>query len=593
MKTSFKTLSFLFFIPLLLLTYPLLSQAGEEASAQEKDIRIIDNPFEFGDKYYEYRAYKYKIINVSIDEIKERILKGEPVFFVEEQEETKRTIKSEWIIDALKKENGVEKIDIEKAIINGNLDFYIKENLVGIEESGIEVDEINKLKGRGVENVYLVSPSINIESCQIQGNLKAGYDNNLKSIVIFKKSVVFSNSAVKETNFGGARFNGEASFLSASFNGEADFRSASFKEKADFRSASFNGEASFESASFKEKADFGSASFNGEADFGGVNFKDVIVFSGCTFLSDINLQDANYQVLRISWKQLEGRLDGTISGIFKLPDDIKNVLEGKKTVNERLEEQIRYILKTENIILWEQAYLRLIKNFEDIGDKKSADDAYYHYRYNKPKFKTQFLSERSENIGVMPISLEFPEHLKSKIDYKDEQLIFKGAMSEEEKEELLRLQGDLPNSYKKAVENLYKRSQSSLEYISGISTFEKQLEHIFFGLTCGYGVRPFNALGVGLVLISSFTLFYFIGCHVFPSKDYLVYQRKEEENFSTKPIHHKLYNCFYLSVTTFTTVGYGDLQPRGGFKAAAMIEGFLGWMTMALFLVTLGNVWLR
>ncbi len=43
----------------------------------------------------------------------------------------------------------------------------------------------------------------------------------------------------------------------------------------------------------------------------------------------------------------------------------------------------------------------------------------------------------------------------------------------------------------------------------------------------------------------------------------------------------------------FTTVGYGDLQPRGGYKLAAMIEGFLGWMTMALFLVTLGNVWLR
>ena len=53
------------------------------------------------------------------------------------------------------------------------------------------------------------------------------------------------------------------------------------------------------------------------------------------------------------------------------------------------------------------------------------------------------------------------------------------------------------------------------------------------------------------------------------------------------------YDWYYFSVATFTTVGYGDLQPRGGFKVAAMVEGFLGWMTMALFLVTLGNVWLR
>ena len=252
----------------------------------------------------------------------------------------------------------------------------------------------------------------------------------------------------EKANFGGAIFNGGASFRDARFNGGVDFGytgfngwagfgDASFNGEADFWYANFNGVAYFGDASFKEKAYFGGASFNDAADFGGVNSKDVIVFSGCIFLSDINLQDANYQVLRISWKQLQGRLDRTFFGIFNLPEDIKNVLEGKKTVDAHLEEQMRDILSVENIILWEHAYLRLIKNFEDIGDKKSADDAYYHYRYNKPKFETQHLSERSENIGELPISLEFPEHLKSKIDYTNEQLIFKGVMTKEEKKELL------------------------------------------------------------------------------------------------------------------------------------------------------------
>ena len=368
MKTSFKTLSFIFFIPLLLLIYPLHSQAEEEASIQTKDIKIYEGK---------------EIIYVSIEDIKERILNGKPVNFVWNQEETKRTIKSKWITDALKKEYSVEKIDIKNAIITGDLDFHMKENLLDIEESGIEEDEIKKLKDSGIEKAFLVSPSINIESCQLQGNLKAGFDINLKSVVIFESSISFYESKFVE----------EANFKAASFNGVADFMSA--------------------------------------------NFKDVIVFSGCIFLSDINLQDANYQVLRISWKQLQGRLDRTFFGIFNLPEDIKNVLEGKKTVDAHLEEQMRDILSVENIILWEHAYLRLIKNFEDIGDKKSADDAYYHYRYNKPKFETQHLSERSENIGELPISLEFPEHLKSKIDYKNEQLIFKGVMTKEEKKELL------------------------------------------------------------------------------------------------------------------------------------------------------------
>ncbi len=677
MKSTFKTLSFIFFISLMLLACPLYSKAEEEASAQTKDIQLLISDD--------------KVIEVSLEDIKERFLKGQPVHFVEGQEDGKRTIKAELITTALEKEYGVEKIDIENAIITGDLDFRMKENLVNIDESGIKDDEIKELKDKGYENVFLVSSSINIKNCQLQGNLEAGYNRILKSIVIFENSVNFINSTiVKEAGFLSAIFKEEAVFIEPAFNGRAEFgdaifhgvaifqyaafmsvffndaifnekasfeatdfkditnfRNAEFKKEAhfqlatfknkavfrdaifigiaDFQTATFMGNADyndatfkslvvFEHADFKEKvnfrssifknayfneptfngvADFGDATFNGMVTFRNSTFKDVAIFSGCTFLLDIDLRDTSYQVFRISWKQLEGLLDWAIHDIFNLPEDIKDFFKGNKTVDKYLEKKINNILKIENISLWEQTYLRLIKNFEDIGDKKSADDAYYHYRYNKPKYESIHLSERSEYIGEMSMGLVFPENLKSKIDYKDEQLIFDGIMSEEEKEKLLGLQEELPDSYNEAVKNLYKRSQHRLEYVSAIRHFRKWLEHNLFGRTCGYGVRPLNAIGVGLLLITFFTIFYFIGCLQFPHKEYLVYQRKEEGNFSAKPIHYKLYNCFYFSVTTFTTVGYGDLQPRGSFKVAAMIEGFLGWMTMALFLVTLGNVWLR
>lgn len=84
-----------------------------------------------------------------------------------------------------------------------------------------------------------------------------------------------------------------------------------------------------------------------------------------------------------------------------------------------------------------------------------------------------------------------------------------------------------------------------------------------------------------------------------PAKpDEVADQLKEcEQKIDNKDMDKKwpkrLYNCFYFSVMTFTTVGYGDYSPKGGFKLCAMIEGVLGWLTMALFLVTLGNVWLR
>jgi hypothetical protein len=63
MKTTFKARLFIFFIPLILLACSLCSWAEEEASTQIKDIQIlVDN-----DK---------KAIKVSIEEIKERLLKG-------------------------------------------------------------------------------------------------------------------------------------------------------------------------------------------------------------------------------------------------------------------------------------------------------------------------------------------------------------------------------------------------------------------------------------------------------------------------------------------------------------------------------------
>ncbi len=57
MKTSFKTISFIFFIPLLLLIYPLHSQAEEESSTKTKDMQISTGNDEVG-KYIENGVFK-------------------------------------------------------------------------------------------------------------------------------------------------------------------------------------------------------------------------------------------------------------------------------------------------------------------------------------------------------------------------------------------------------------------------------------------------------------------------------------------------------------------------------------------------------
>ncbi len=307
MKATFKSLSLTFFISLMLLTCPLYSKAEEEAFAPTKDIQLLlsDN----------------KEIKVSLEDIKERLLNGEPVHFVENQEETKRTIKAEWITNALKKKYGVEKIDIKNAIITGDLDFHMKEYLLDVELSGIEV---NKLKDKkrgvyttfiyGLQKVFLVSASINVESCQLQGNLEANYDKNLKTIVIFESNVSFNSSKFfQKANFVNVMFNGEVDFIGANFekvavfdntnfNGEADFSNSSFKKagffcvifdgKVTFLDSSFNGEAQFSNSSFNGEASFRFSSFNGRAGFWGSRFNGEASFQDSSFNGRVYFEDA-------------------------------------------------------------------------------------------------------------------------------------------------------------------------------------------------------------------------------------------------------------------------------------------------------------
>jgi hypothetical protein len=66
-------------------------------------------------------------------------------------------------------------------------------------------------------------------------------------------------------------------------------------------------------------------------------------------------------------------------------------------------------------------------------------------------------------------------------------------------------------------------------------------------------------------------------------------------------------SALYFSVNTFTTVGYGDWYPTAEriklprikwklpitYRGLAMTEGLIGWLLLALFLITLGRVWIR
>jgi hypothetical protein len=50
-----------------------------------------------------------------------------------------------------------------------------------------------------------------------------------------------------------------------------------------------------------------------------------------------------------------------------------------------------------------------------------------------------------------------------------------------------------------------------------------------------------------------------------------------------------LWDCVYFSGVTFATIGYGDFLPTPGMRPLALLEGFLGALTMGFFVAVLAN----
>lgn len=112
--------------------------------------------------------------------------------------------------------------------------------------------------------------------------------------------------------------------------------------------------------------------------------------------------------------------------------------------------------------------------------------------------------------------------------------------------------------------------------------FYSKFKDIVAWLSCGYGVKPEYPLIWALFLIIVFTVVYWSGDGI---------RRLKEEGKDIKRV--SFWDAFYFSMVTFTTVGYGDWYPKDRYRKFVMIEGVVGWLTLALFIVTLANVLIR
>jgi len=330
-------------------------------------------------------------------------------------------------------------------------------------------------------------------------------------------------------------FEDDFDFSNTQFRKDIIFLGTSFLGKINFKGADFRDDVNFFGANFGGNASFQDANFAGDADFWDANFGGNGLFWDANFTGNASFQDANFAGYAIFFgANFAGDVD------FEYANFAGDV-------------DFEYANFAGDADFWDA-------NFT--GDATFDSTEFNKVSFTRSTFTTVSLNESDFNrMKVEWYSLE-------------DALVFDGL------------------TYIKLIKNFREMEQfedadAAYYQYRRLSQANKKwsskLMNVVAGASCGYGVKPERPLIWAFVLIMVFTLVYWRGKGI---------KRLKENNGDNNRVSRwaAFYNAFYFSVVTFTTVGYGDWYPVDRYRIVVMIEGVLGWLLLALFIVTLANV---
>ena len=131
--------------------------------------------------------------------------------------------------------------------------------------------------------------------------------------------------------------------------------------------------------------------------------------------------------------------------------------------------------------------------------------------------------------------------------------------------------------------------------------FQLKLHQLLSAYT-RHGTNPAQAITASVWLMFLFGIVYFF----FPSDwdekskkqliaDFRIFTQKNEHGYFlpflklVKGFVISLFNAFVLSVNSFVTLGFGRIPTHGFAKYICILEGFLGWFLLSIFIVSLIN----
>ncbi len=366
----------------------------------------------------------------------------------------------------------------------------------------------------------------------------------------------------KESNFGGTRFNGLANFTQATYIGPANYKGASFNNKAGFGMAKFKNIAIFEKTKFGGGSSFERALFNGEAKFREAKFN-------CTATFRLTSFNRNAYFDRTTFKDFALFDYGTF----------KNDIFFDYTIFEKT---CTFLLtKFEKGLSFRNTYFHQGVKMEFDWREKEVDK-YAHpqaehegCRVQKHAYEKEGDREAADNLFVREMRAKRSYCLRHK--YNQRKKAFSNMSFREniflKKHPAWRCTGS-----PMAIFHKYTMKTIGFTYIRNL------LEIVLIDATCRYGTDWWALIKSSVLIIFSFSFFYFLSNYL-PILGNL--------NTSPQNLLEAYLNSLYFSIITFSTVGYGEIYPEGCIRFLAGFQSLVGAFFVALFVVVFARKWMR
>ncbi|MFY4816259.1 pentapeptide repeat-containing protein, partial [Haloarcula sp. AONF1] len=394
----------------------------------------------------------------------------------------------------------------------------------------------------------------------------------------FGASAVFSRSRfLEESDFSSCRFGGEAHFDELRFEKDSTFADAEFGGDATFRSAEFEGsanmhndDASFEAATFRGKADFDKASFL-YANFTHTTFARDAAFTEAEFEHSVafrprpaeseTLVDLSDAVVRGGTlgqpEQGDAFYDCTHAEVREVTLDDEHCTHG-------LFNHFRFCNTDFHGFDFTAHKTYLARNNWEIHTFAATEAA------DRSETEREFTPARLENT-----------YLKAKncaSDFGDR----KAAAEFFIKEMVYRRRKNWRAAFTR---------EEAVSPVNRTKALGKWIGNKVLHQTCGYGERLWRVVYVSAVTVFIWGVLYTTTTQGTTGSSGLTTQGIGGlSNLFSPEGAVVLGKNMYFSMVTFTTLGYGDIQPVGSTaRALAGLEAFLGALLVALVVFVLGR----